>query len=438
MSAPSNDIRQNATPILIAATGGTYTSPSVLNTELTFNSDGAMSASSDDWTYSGFRTAWWKYQPVESGTLTLTAKRTGGVKDVYCFPYEADPSTGDRYSVYTGFSATSSSSFDVTAGRTYYINMMQFEDETGVTYDLSATGPRTDMATPVVPLTVPPVRVTAQLRTASANQPDPRPGPVRAVVHMSGRVDGAADVVSVAPITAHVRVKVFAADVIAPITASAVLPVPTILDVAIYLTQPDDGETVANHRPEFIIGLQQHDESLSYTIELQYAAVVDDFTNPVTLSYTLPGGSDGLWVTPDADIPDVTIWRVRLLLDGVEQIGWSTPRTLIVAPAAVPTTLPVTWTIDNTQPREIHLWHFDPPGALAGQVVTAYGQGFPLATGQIVLDTTLISPMRWELVPASPETPGVIDGGVVDPEHFEVDFIAPNISGGGAVTVEAL
>lgn len=211
----------------------------------------------------------------------------------------------------------------------------------------------------------------------------------------------------------------------------------------LYLSTPEDDTTVPTSTPTLTVGLTALDETEIYTIEVQYA---DDsvFTNPVTLSASTTGVDGGVSVLPSAAVPDTTFWRARLLLDGDEQIPWTAAASFTVSQGVGVSTLPVTWSVVTSGgvERPIHLWHFYPPGAEVGDVVTVYGQGFPSsdASGRITIDGIPIPVTSWSRVPAvagNTTTARAINGDTVTCEHYEVVFVAPDIEDGGVIAVEA-
>lgn len=306
--------------------------------------------------------------------------------------------------------------------------------------DLPAIGVGVRSAAPKLheALRVPAITARVHLPAAHPSRPAPEIPPVLLAVQTRTLNIGVIEPLPVPPI--QLNVVVLDPDTVSPPRPARVgvtIPTPMLVDAAIIRTQPEDGETLGTNYPEFIVAVDQRDLTKTYTVELQYYGT-DGPDTAVTLSQDVDPIVGGAYITPTVAFPDIGIWfwRVRLLLDGVEQIGWTQPWSFTVDTVIQPAYLEVDWTVNPAAPREIHLWHFDPPGPDVGDTVTAYGQGFPLTPGRITCADIPLDIVSWTLVPAVAD-PAVIDGDTVDPEHFEVVFTAPNIDGGGPFVVEA-
>jgi len=181
------------------------------------------------------------------------------------------------------------------------------------------------------------------------------------------------------------------------------------------------------------------EDTATYTVTIQYAAN-DLFTGATTLTGDFDATEGGVELTPASAVPNTTYWRARLSQGNVGRSAWTEPAHFTVSTGTSATVLPLVWTVDPAAARPIHLWHVDPVGPDAGDVVTVYGQGFP-ASGRLTFGDGELTVTSWQRVAASDEiTSGTaqINGDVVDPEHYEVTFTAPNYSGPGeALTVEA-
>lgn len=215
-------------------------------------------------------------------------------------------------------------------------------------------------------------------------------------------------------------------------------PVVDPLDVS--LTDPADTQTVITYRPSFTVAVDTSDEDddATFTMTIQYADNAD-FTNPQVLTGDFDTVDAGIVLTATSNIAQTTYWRARVSQGSTLRSAWTPAARFNVNSSVVPTELSVTWNVDaSTAVRPIHLWHFDPPGPDAGDVVTVYGQGFP-STGALRFGDGYLSVTSWRLIPAANlGTTSVIDGDNVDPEHYEVTFVAPAYSGPGeALTVEA-
>lgn len=211
-------------------------------------------------------------------------------------------------------------------------------------------------------------------------------------------------------------------------TLIGVAPAVQVVDASIQLIQPADEEVVVTDEPEFIVAVTQHDDTETYTVEIQYTDDPLFLTNIETLSADADPLDGAAHFILTQAVPSLTYWRARLLLSGVEQVAWSASQSFTVAtPASYD--LPVTWSISGGADRPIHFWHFVPDGPHAGDTVTAYGQGFP-SSGTITVSTQNIPVVSWDLISptgnmSSPDR--LISGPTVDPEHYEVTFIAPEI-----------
>lgn len=215
--------------------------------------------------------------------------------------------------------------------------------------------------------------------------------------------------------------------------------VPEIWTGSLVLSAPDDDTVVLTAKPEFMIGVSGPDDDTIYTVELQYADNAA-MTGPSTLTATFEAVDGGAVLTPAGPVPDTTYWRARLLEGSTIRLGWSAARKFTVATTTTSTNLPVTWDVSGTADRLIHVWHLDPPGPIVGDIVTIYGQGFP-ASGSLTFGDLVLPATAWQLVPATSDNTDDdlrrIEGDTVTPEHFEVQFAAPDDDGpGGALVLE--
>lgn len=220
------------------------------------------------------------------------------------------------------------------------------------------------------------------------------------------------------------------------------MPPPSNKSAALTLSDPEDGEYVNSFHPQLTVALESADADEVYQIEIQYDSASTFDIEPVNAVIDVPVVDGGAVWTPTTAVYPFTYWRARLLSSGDEVIvGWTEPRAFSVVTEASSVGLAVTWVVDSTAVRPIHLWHFDPPGVEEGDLVTVYGQGFPLSTGSLTLNGEPIAADTWELVEANStadHATRAIDAYNVDPEHFEVRFIAPPGDDiGGPLTVES-
>lgn len=216
----------------------------------------------------------------------------------------------------------------------------------------------------------------------------------------------------------------------------------TVVDALdVILTSPVDGDVVATNLPEFVVAVDtdNEDDDATFTLTVQYAAD-DTFTSAVTITEDFDTVDGGAFLTPTTNVPATTYWRAQVSQGATLRSEWTQAASFTVNSTITATTLPVTWTVDDGADRPIHLWHLDPPGPDIGDTVTVYGQGFPdnghLSFGDLLLDVG-----SWTLVDAADLdnlSDRTIDGDRVDPEHYEVTFVAPVYDGpGAALSVEA-
>lgn len=211
---------------------------------------------------------------------------------------------------------------------------------------------------------------------------------------------------------------------------------PSILTLSI----PSDGAVVVSSTPTFgvAVTLDSQDRAV-YTIDVQYDST-DTFDNATTISKDFAAVDGGAFLTATSAVPATTYWRAQMRQADTIVAEWTSAHSFTVDADITASTLPVTWSVSSSAERPIHLWHFDPPAALTGDVVTVYGQGFP-ATGKLLFGDTQVSTDSWALVPATDSLTGAdraIAAGTVDCEHYEIRFAAPATDGpGDAITVEA-
>lgn len=225
---------------------------------------------------------------------------------------------------------------------------------------------------------------------------------------------------------------------ISPPNTAAVPPIklmtffqpPVGTDAYIELSSPDADEIVPTEYPQFMVGLTARDLDSTYTIEIEYASN-PDFNNATGGTFGVKPVDGGvIWSTPYPVWP-TTYWRARLWHPEGFTSGWTPAQMFTVSPVVGGVDLILTWSVDaGIDYPPLHLWHFDPPGAEAGDEVTAYGQGFT-AEGGITYGANwdYVEISSWALIPASDNAATddrVIAGDVVDAEHYEVVFTVPS------------
>ena len=161
-SVPSvgSDTIAAAPPVIIGTTGGSYTSGATPNDGLTLESGEPMPTG-----YGGSRSAWWKYRPKESGSVTIdTGPTTGGNTDTELGVWTAANPSAPTVTALTLVAsasdnlagARSSVTFNAVAGTTYFVQVLAYQGNV-MTYGLAVTGPATvDAPGTVHPFGTPP------------------------------------------------------------------------------------------------------------------------------------------------------------------------------------------------------------------------------------------------------------------------------------------
>ncbi len=391
---------------------GVFSRQAVTNIEFTANEtyppDAGSSVSSG---MEGYRAAWWQYICYADATMAITGSGSSSAVQLSVFASDID----EVWSLEDGGQALSVSlSVPLLAGRTYWVRVASVSDVLQG-YTISGT---IALSVASGAILAAPIRTRVRQVAAGVSQPRINAVPLHVGV---GLKTSSLDVVLVPPIT--VRVGLSAATT----------------DIVMVPSSPEPGEVVAANPPQLVVGFTSTDDpDTVYTIEVQY----DDnaaFSSPVSLDDDIAVSDGGATFTPAAPLSGTTWWRARLLKDGEQLLGWSIPRSFTVSTTPDPAELIVTYTIDADQDRPIHLWHLDPDGGEPGDIVTAYGQGFP-STGHIVVGTFNAQIQSWTLVAANPglAPEPTIDDDLVTPEHYEVQFLVPELEEpGGTLSVEA-
>jgi hypothetical protein len=385
----------------------------------------------------GFSALWVKYRPESAATSV----RFSGVSPdgVYVQVFIKN---GNTWTLVGNISSDEGSNQDsvITSiyEATYYLRVAA---KTSTAPTIRAQLFDAPLAVPNGVITAPAITTNIRVR-AKGTQPARKLPPIRTKVRERARRLGDVDIVDCAPITAGVVQDPAVKPLLAAPIGVAVHAAPTSsVSAALTLTAPDDGETVAVSNPQFIVALDSADDPDSvYTIEVQYDSTAD-FTDPISLTADCAVSDGGATLIPTDPVPAHTFWRARLLQNGVPVLDWTDEREFTVNTAITAVSLALSWTVDPSGEREVHLWHFDPAGPAEGEPVTVYGQGFPVGGGSISLGGQPLSVESWTLVPATPAASGderTIADETADPEHFEVVFAAPAANDiGGVFLVEA-
>lgn len=434
---PAHDNRQNAQPVIIVDSGNTFHASPTPTNQLTYDDSTGL----DDPAPTVPQTAWWKYDSAINGTVTFLPNRVGGSGGVAMWLYSSDRGSTTIQKFGTTYEAGGSGfAFTADTTKSYWVQMFNGSEGNTPTFRLSATGPRS--LSPA--LVAAPIKVRIAVKAPSVAPPPVVAAPIKVKI---AQVPPLAPVVQPAAIAAPIPVTVAMTagvipDVYAvpPITVRIALLMPSVVNASVFLSSPDHDEIVTSYYPQFMVGLTSgEDDDTVFEIEIQWANN-PAFTTPSSAIVSAPQVDGGIFYTPTDPVFDYTYWRARLRLGGEVVTGWTAADTFEVQNYIAAGELPVTWLVDTDADRPIHLWHFEPDGVEEGDLVTAYGQGFPLSAGTLTLDGEPIAPQSWELVPASgaAHADRVIDADLVDPEHFAVTFIAPQVEEpGGPLIVEA-
>lgn len=229
-------------------------------------------------------------------------------------------------------------------------------------------------------------------------------------------------------------------NVVAPaMTSTLTMGSVALVPVTLTPTSPADGDTVEITRPQFVAAFDAHDQSATFTVEIQYADN-PGFSNPITLSGDTTAIDGGVHLSATSDVYSDTYWRTRLLQNGQVQLDWSLPLHFTYSAQLSSSDCSITYDVAANASRPIHLWHLVPPAASVGDTVTAYGMGMP-TYGQVTLDGSPCTITGWQLESAVIESITAsrqIDYDVVDPEHYEIVFTVPDVQPpGGQLEVSA-
>lgn len=436
---PAHDSRSSAAVVALLDSNPYEAAPTPLDllTKNLNGTDDATTAAAD--APAGYnQSAWWVYTPLTSGTLEVA----------FAVSVQTDPAVATLVGYHdvsgtltyvTRAANRSTLSMAVTAGETYYLAAVVSTDGSAFqSYRLTATGPAS-IGAPVDPnLDAPAVTLSVDQVGITQQSPNLYVPVISTTVAVRGRITGEIDTVILPPLTLSAALSAVES-VAAPAITAGVTAVPgSVVGVYAELTAPDDAEIVPTARPDFVIGLTQEDDDLSYTVEVQWASDTAFTTDVHTQSALADPTDGGVTITPTVDLPSPAYWRARVLLGADVILGYTAYRAVFTDPTAGSATLPITWSV-GAGDRAIHLWHVEPPGGEPGDQATAYGQGFPLTAGHISIAGIDAPVDSWTLVPAtSATTDRVISADVVDAEHFEVVFTVPDVpEPGGPLLVEA-
>lgn len=393
------------------------------------------------YTLVGSRAAWYTWAARETTTASASLQVSSSISGQTMTLFRNDGGTWSRIGPVKQSTGTGPLTYLPTMlqDARYYLRIADYPGLTteGQTLYLNLTGLL--VAAPEAPgnLNLPVLHSYAHIPEAFIRLPTAAStDPIRGSARLDATIVGGGDRFDLPALTGRAHMPGASTPLVArPIRGWARIPAATGVDAGLTLTQPADGEVMAHNPPEFIVALDVRDSDASYIIEIQVADN-SDFTGAQSFQQSVDGTSGGMFYTPADTVPAAASWRARLLdADGNPILTWTEASTFTISTDITTTVLPVTWTVSPDAARPIHLWHLDPAGAEVGDTVIAYGQGFP-DSGHIAVADQIIAFTRWELIAGSGTGGGVIDGAVVDPEHYEIEFLAPDIDGGGPFVVE--
>lgn len=386
------------------------------------------------------RDAFWRYTPLTNGFLVFTNEASDNddtVLHLYSGPVDATDVSQLQHLNSADDNAANSHeriSWGVTAGVTYYLISSAYNNSSDVAYYVLTVeqGPASESGAGAVNGGL--LSVTVTMFGALNSQTGPVTPPA---YHLAGELAASLGAQGTLHYDGPVAPGVYhlAGELTASLSTQATLHYdgPAIATWTVDLSAPEADATIVSSTPRFMVGVDlSTDEDVNYVVEVQY----DDnpgFTSPTTVDAEANTGDGGAVLSPDAPLSGTIHWRARVLVDEQPVSDWTTAQKFTISAVTAATTLAVTWTVDASKKPPIHLWHFYPAGPSVGDTVTIYGQGFPTsALGYIQYGGFDITATSWTKVAAQPG--GVIEGGNVNPEHWEIVFTAPNhYPGTGAV-----
>lgn len=199
------------------------------------------------------------------------------------------------------------------------------------------------------------------------------------------------------------------------------------------LAAPADAAILPSSTTTFTVGIHNYDDR-AYTIEVQYADNTN-FTNATLITAPVDTSISGADFKSVGPLPSVGYWRSRLWLGTQIALDWSDYQSFSVAATFAAIKMPVSWTVNASATRPVHVWHIDPPSADVGSLITIYGQGFP-TTGTVTCMGGTVAQTSWTRVPDSGASSGrQINASINDPEHYEVVVTVPDVEEPGGPLV---
>lgn len=439
-----NDNFADAAPVVISTASTPFTSPSRSNFGHTTETGepGSM-----------YRSMWWSYRPLVSGSATFDTQLTAGYQDTRLFIY-----TGSAVNALTqvavddnsGGNQTSMLTYTVTAGTTYYIRVASYSSSTDSNYVLRVNGPvsksQQQVDAPVMQLKVlvedgprvytdsPPAEVEV---SSGAGVPPKNLNdipPVEVEVSSDGTIPSK-NLNDIPPVEVEVSASGGpSATVASPaMNLAAYLGKPTVTRVFRALLDPADSAVVPSVRPVLSVTIRVTEGTVAtLRLDVQYDDNAE-FSDPTTLTrdVNVVVGENIVRVITLADVPALTsqFWRARLTFLG-HIFDWTPASQFTVDPTAGDHRAAITWSVTDglTDP---HLWFVTPAAGKPGDLVTVVGQGFSVEQGTVTLAGTPMPIQSWEHVPASAAAATadrVISLTTVDPEHDHVVVAVPDVS----------
>jgi hypothetical protein len=413
---PTNDMFAERFDVNILV-GTTFTSPELTNAEFTIEA-GESSVPN----VVGYRSGWWEYLPLVSGSATFDTQSSvsygDGVNTVIALYTGSTLGTlshvasDDDSGTPTGTSLLTQA---VTGGTAYQIRVTAYTD-VAMGYVLHVTGPLTNYTVPAPP--------------ASSNADAPpvlNNFPVTLDVPVAGTTSEAL------PPTFSIY---FHLDVPA---ASNTSSAPGIFFYSLQRITLSNAIFKSNY-PIFLLSFNRYgvsDCDIRITIEDGVMTPLQVTATPLGLVGNIPTKipvtevlSDGSY-TWSFEFEDAGVWTGPAL-------SW--PFTINTASLDPDTFQAGSLTVTSDAPDPIVL-HAVPMGALVGQTVTIHGIALPVASAYLLLGSQMVTISAYRSVAATANaltSARQIDvlHGVTDAEHVEIDFVVPDITGpGGALLV---
>lgn len=414
--------------------------------------------------------AWWKYTPTSSGTVTfdtIATVNTGHGTDTVMAVY-----TGSSLTTLTmqasddesgGNSTSKISNLAVTAGTTYYIQVGAYLAGTQMQYVLTCSalavaglhgGLDTEIALPAAALNVAvPLSASVDAEVATAGRLQRDIGDMTASLEQDIQLAAALDrALSLSAsldlaINLHGVLPLFV-DLPIPATATATAPAPTLytrLDLppalahtqAVAPTSHVLGALITSPQPNAQVpatpkfAVQAYVETGSATVQVS----VTDHTNATVFTvqqqaaFTYVNSAAPVILTAPAALTAGTYQAAATVFDGGV---WSSPatRSFTVEPALDGhTTVTLSVTVDPAAAAQVRLWGLRPASAYPNDPVTLIGTGIsPTATGVLggVTAATLSRQRVAATAQAGTDARRIdLHAGVIDPEHDELVVTVP-------------